>query len=48
MQGNRGKQQNGKDQKSLRENWTQQGKISYKDGHNKGEKWQGPERRRRD
>ena len=33
-----GKQQNGKDQRSLQENWS----ISCKDGHDKGQKWQGP------
>ena len=35
---NRGKQQNGKDQRSLQENWRYQGKISPKDGHNKRQK----------
>ena len=25
-----------------------QGNISYKDGHNKGQKWQGPNKNRRD
>ena len=25
-----------------------QGNISYKDGHNKGQKWQGPSKNRRD
>ena len=35
MQRNRGKQQNGKDQRSLQESQRYQGKISYKDGHNK-------------
>ena len=34
MQRNRGKQQNGKDQQSLQENWRYQGNISCKDGHN--------------
>ena len=38
MQRNRGKQQNGKDQRSLQENQRYQGNISCKDGHNKGEK----------
>ena len=42
MQRNRGKQQNGKDQRSLQENQRYQGNISYKDGHNKGQKWYGP------
>ena len=37
MQRNRGKQQNGKDQRSLQENWRYQGNISGKDGHNKGQ-----------
>ena len=36
MQRNRGKQQNGKDQRSLQENQRYQGNISCKDGHNKG------------
>ena len=35
MQRDRGKQQNGKDQRSLQENQRYQGKISCKDGHNK-------------
>ena len=39
MQRNRGKQQNGKDQRSLQENQRYQGNISCKDGHNKGQKW---------
>ena len=38
MQRNRGKQQNGKDQRSLQENQRYQGNISCKDGHNKGQK----------
>ena len=38
MQRNRGKQQNGKDQKSLQENQRNQENISCKDGHNKGQK----------
>ena len=38
MQRNRGKQQSGKDQKSLQENVRYQGPISCKDGHNKGQK----------
>ena len=38
MQRNRGKQQNGKDQRSFQENQRYQGNISYKDGHNKGQK----------
>ena len=42
MQRNTGKQQNGKDQKSLQENYKYQGNISYKDGHNKEQKWYEP------
>ena len=42
MQGNRGKQQNGKDQRSLQENQRYQGNISCKDGLDKGQKWYGP------
>ena len=38
MQINRGKQQNGKDQRSLQENQRYQGDISCRDGHNKGQK----------
>ena len=38
MQRNRGKQQNGKDQRSLQENQGYQRNISSKDGHNKGQK----------
>ena len=34
----RGKQQNGKDQRSLQENYRYQRNISCKDGHNKGQK----------
>ena len=41
MQRNRGKQQNGKGQRSLLENWRYQGNISCKDGLNKGQKWHG-------
>ena len=41
MQRNRGKQYNGKDQRSLQENQQYQGNISCKDGHNKGQKWYG-------
>ena len=33
-----GKEQNGKDQRSLQENKRYQGNISCKDGHNKGQK----------
>ena len=39
MQRNRGKQWNGKDQRSLQENQRYQGNISCKDGHIKGQKW---------
>ena len=42
MQRNRGKQQNGKDQRSRQENKRYQGNISFKDGLNKGQKWYGP------
>ena len=42
MQRNRGKQQNGKDLRSLQENQRYQENISCKDGHNKGQKWYGP------
>ena len=37
----RGKQQNGKDQRSLQENQRYQGNISCKDEPNKGQKWSG-------
>ena len=33
---------------SLQENWRYQGNISFKDGHNKGQKWQVPNRSRKD
>ena len=46
MQRNRGKQ-NGKDLRCFQENWRHQGNISYKDGHDKGQKQQGPKRNRR-
>ena len=36
MQRKRGKQQNGKDYRSLQENQKYQGNISHKDGHIKG------------
>ena len=42
MQRNRGKQQNGKDQRSLQENQRYQGNISFKTGLNKGQKLYGP------
>ena len=35
-----------KDQRSLQENQRHQGNISCKDGHNKGQKWYGPNRSR--
>ena len=35
MKRNRGKQQDGKDQRSPQENWSYQGNISCKDVHNK-------------
>ena len=38
MQRNRGKQQNGKDQRSFQESWRYQGNISCKHEHNKGQK----------
>ena len=41
MQRNKGKQQNGKDQRSLQENQRYQGNISCKDGLVKGQKWYG-------
>ena len=34
--------------RSLQENWRYQRNIPCKDGHNKGQKWQGPDRSRRD
>ena len=34
--------------RDLQENWRYQGKISCKDGHNKGQKQQGLNRSRRD
>ena len=44
MERNRGKQKKGKDQRSRQENQRHQGNISYKDGLDKGQKWQGPNR----
>ena len=44
MQRNRGKKWNGKDYRSLQENWRYQGNISCKDEHNKGQKQYGPNR----
>ena len=38
----------GKDQRSLQENQRYQGNIFCKDGLNKGQKWSGPNRGRRD
>ena len=43
---NRGKQENGKDQRSCQENQRYQGNISCKDGHDKGQKWYRPNRSR--
>ena len=40
----RGKQQNGKDQRSLEENQRYQGNFSCKDGLDKRQKWYGPNR----
>ena len=37
----RGKQQNGKDLRSLQENQRYRGNISCKDGFDKGQKWYG-------
>ena len=37
----------GKDYRSHQENQRYQGKISSTDGHNKGQKWYGPNRSRR-
>ena len=39
MQRKRGKEQNGKNWRSLQENQRYQENISCKDGHNKGQKW---------
>ena len=44
VQSNRGKQQNGKDQRPVQENQRYQGKFSCKDNHNKGQKFFGPNR----
>ena len=41
-----GKKQSGKEQRSLQENWRYQVNISCKEGLNKGEKWQGPKKKR--
>ena len=43
----RGKQENGKDQRSLQENQRYQENISCKDGLNEGQKWDGPNKSRR-
>ena len=48
MQRNRGKQQKGKDQRSLQGNQRYQGNISWKDGLEKEQKLYGPNRSRRD
>ena len=42
MQGNREKQQDGKEQNYLQENQRYPGNISCKDGLDKGQKWYGP------
>ena len=47
MQRNRGKQQNGKDKRSFQENQRYQGNTSFKDGHDKRQKWYGPNRSRK-
>ena len=47
LQRSRGKQQNGKDLRSLQESKRYQGNISCKDGLDKGQKWFGPNRSRR-
>ena len=46
MQRNRGKQQNGKDWRSLQENQRFQGNILSKDGHNNGQKQSGTEKQK--
>ena len=43
----RGKQQNGKTKELFKKIKRYQGNISCKDGHNKGQKWYGPNRSRR-
>ena len=43
---NRGKQWNGKDYRSLQENWRYQGNFSCKDEHNEGQKWYGPNKQK--
>ena len=43
---NTGKQQNGKDQRSLQENQRNQGNISCEDGPNKGQKQYGPNKQK--
>ena len=44
---NRGKQQNGKDQGSLQENQRYQRNISCKDELDKGQKWYGPKKKKK-
>ena len=44
MRSIRRKQLNGKDERSLQEDWKDQGNISCKDEHNKGQKWYGSNR----
>ena len=46
MQRNRGNPQTGKKYRSLQENQRYQGKISCKDGHNKEQKWCGPNKQK--
>jgi len=48
MHRNREKQQNEKDKRSLPKNWRNQGNISCTNGQNKGQKWFGANRSRRD
>ena len=38
----------GKARERLQENWSYQGNISCKNGYNKGQKWYGPNRSKRD
>ena len=47
MQINRGKEQNGKDQRSLQENQRYQGNISCKDALDKGQKRYGPNKKQK-
>ena len=45
-QRDRGKRENGEDWRSHQENWRYRGNISCKDGHNKGQKQQGPNKKK--